>query len=266
LEVIRYDFDLKCHRSTEYHLHGLGDLHSGTVHCCEEHFKAKVKKIQEDKYARWIGMGDLGEYIAPKDKRWDADVIAPWVDKGDIGYSLEQRIEKLLSPIKTQCIGLLKGNHEITYAQHNDGKVHEHVCDRLGVQNLQYSAFIDLAFARGSNRYVYRVVATHGSGGAITDSAKLIRLERWMNSFDARIFLHAHTHANINASVPTLAVNDAGRIVSRDKIGAMTGCWFSTYTQDVPPSYGEQKTFPPSAIGSPVFTIVPDHDFVSVQS
>lgn len=266
MEVLRYE--LTYQRPDEFKFYDLSDLHTGSAHFNEDMFKAKVREIAANPLARWLAGGDLGEFITPSDfKRWDSRSIADWVDPSDIGYSQEERIYQLVSPIQSQCIGLLLGNHEDSIRLHGNYDVHSHLCRRLDVPDLGYTCFVDLAFKRkhSNESHIFRVVATHGAGGAITQGAKVTRLQRFMDSFNARIYMHGHVHDIILSNKPYLDLTDAGRIVSRQKVGAMTGCWFTSYTQGIPPSYGEKKNYPPTSLGCPVFTVIPDKDFVAVQ-
>jgi len=209
----------------------------------------------------------MGECITPKDKRWDGRGVASWVDHDDIGKSQEDRIESLLRPIKSQGIGMIEGNHCDSMRLYNNYDMHKHLCERLGLPDLGMTAFVDLLFKRrgSSESHVIRGAVAHGSGGAITKSAKTIRLKNFMDSFAARFYMHGHVHDIVTMTVPYLDLTDNGKIISRNKVGAMTGCWFTSYTQGIPASYGEKKLFPPTVIGCPSFTIVPDKDVVTVQ-
>jgi hypothetical protein len=264
MEVI--DATIKHGRSDEFHLYPIGDIHGGTKHCAIEMVKSVISKVKNDKHALVIGMGDYAEFISPKDPRWDSKCIDELVDRDDIAESEVDWVVKLFSPVKTQIIGLIEGNHENMFRVHSHADPHKNICARLGVKNLGATAFINLRFDRnGSGSHLIRVVAAHGAGGAITPGAKLTRLQRFMNNYAARVYLHGHVHDIITHTIPYLEVNDAGRIVSRDKVGAMTGCFFTTYTQGMPPSYGEWKNYPPTSLGCPVVTIIPDKDIVKVE-
>lgn len=267
MEVVRFELDYR--RSDIFTYHNLCDIHAGTGHCDEDRFRHKVRQIARDPFARWTGGGDYGEFINPKDKRFDSRTLAKWVDPDDIARSQEEYIIRLLRPIKTQCLGMIEGNHEDSVRIHCNQDVYKHITDELGVAKLGATAFIDLAFRRrggerGGGGTTIRIVLAHGSGGAITKSAKTIRLERFMNQFNARIYAIGHMHDIIPNEIPYLDLK-AGRIIERKKVGAICGSWFTNYTQGLPPSYGEKKTFPPTSLGSPVFIIEPDKDFVTVQ-
>ncbi|WP_059280122.1 hypothetical protein [Dehalococcoides mccartyi] len=260
------DITIPYGRSDVFKLYPIGDTHLGTQHCNEDMLKAKIKEVASNKYARWVGIGDYGEFISPNDKRWDGKCISMWVDKDDIAESQVDYISRLFRPIASQCIGMLEGNHENMFRVHSHADPQKNICKRLEAANLGATSFINLHFRRSNaDCRLIRVVAAHGAGCAITPGAKLTRLQRFMNQYAARIYMHGHVHDIITHTIPYLDVSDAGRIVSRDKVGAMTGCFFTTYTQGIAPSYGEWKNYPPTSLGCPVFTIVPDKDIVRVE-
>ncbi|KKL49050.1 hypothetical protein LCGC14_2319410 [marine sediment metagenome] len=253
-------------RKAEYHIYPIGDIHAGVKHCAEAMIRKRIREIQDDPMALVIGMGDYADYVTPNDKRWDDDVVSIWVDKGDIGKSQEDWVVELFRPIKSKIMGLLSGNHEQSIRLSNNTRVHGHICERLGVTDLGYTAYVRITFTR-SNGSAYRVTCffTHGSGWAITKGAKLNKLQRVMDSFEADIYAVGHMHDIITDTKPYLALNEAGELKQREKVGAITGSWFKTYEQGVPASYGERKVYPPTSLGAPIFTIIPDKKILSVE-
>ena len=268
MEVI--DIEVPYKRSTsEFHLYCLGDIHAGTIHCVEEHVKRKVQEIKADENAMWIGMGDYGDFITPKDKRWDSSSkqIADWVKQNDIGESVRDWLVDLFTPIKHKCVGLLYGNHEVSYSKQEDNQVFQHICKDLELPNLGYSCFVRLHFQRDKSqeRHLTTGCFTHGSGNAITEGAKLNNLMRFMKSFKADFYGYAHIHDYIPKSFTRLNVADNGKITNDVAIGATTGCWFRTYTQGTNASYGEQKVYPPNELCCAMFTINPNTGFIDVS-
>jgi len=264
MEVIQKVVDYKS-RSDVFKIHPIGDTHLGTAHCAEDKIKSRIQQIKEDPLALWIGMGDYGEFISAKDPRFDGKVIADWIDPNEIAESEIERIVELFKPIRSKCIGLLEGNHEDAFRKHQDGDPQKQICKRLDLPSLGYSAFIKLVFRRcGGTGREFLGVVSHGAGGAITRGAKMTRLERFMDNFNARWYAHAHVHDIITSSKHYIELTDGNKITSLEKVGAMTGCWFRGYTQGVAPSYGEIKSYPPTALGAPTFLFDPDDNKVSV--
>lgn len=246
--------------SPTYRIYPIGDTHFGTKHCVEDWIGQRINQIKQDSNALWIGLGDYAEFISTSDPRWDCQGIADWVEKDNIAVSETNHVVKMFQPIKGKCLGLLEGNHEDSIRLHSDVYVQKNICDGLGVKNLGYSCWLKLRFKRkgSSESHVIKCVVAHGAGGAITPGAKLTRLQRFMNAYDAQIFMHGHTHDIITHCYPVLALNANNEITHTQKVGAMTGCWFSTYTQGIKASYGEKKSYPPTSLGCPVFTIALD--------
>ena len=74
-----------------------------------------------------------------------------------------------------------------------------------------------------------------------------------------------HMHDLITDSKAYMTLDAAGHIKQKEKVGAITGCWFRTYTEGVRASYGEKKGYSPTALGCPVFTITPQKQTVTVE-
>lgn len=253
----------------EYLLYPLGDIHLGTKHCTESDAQKIITEIKDNPQAFWIGMGDYGEFITPNDKRWDSKSIADWLvgEEDNIAEAQTDRIEKLLTPIADKCIGLIEGNHEEDIRRYLHVDVHKNLCKRLDLTNLYHSTWVRLRFERenSSERHMFKCVFTHGSGWAITPGAKMNRLQRFMNAFDARIYGHGHMHDIITHTVPYLDLSDTNIIHQKERVGAVTGCWFRTYSQGVAASYGERKNYPPTSLGCPRFVILPSKGEVRVE-
>lgn len=249
-----------------FKLHAIGDEHIGTLYCDEDGLISRVKEIKNDPLSLWVGMGDKAEFITPHDPRWMSGVMPEWLHDDNIATDQQDRYCSIYDSIKSKCLGLLEGNHEDAIRIHNHDDVQKNICKNLEVDSLGYSCFLILTFKRKNSNETHRVKGflTHGSGCAITKGAKLNRLQRIMDNFEADFYAHGHVHDIITDEKPYLGLDDKNRIRHKIKVGAMTGCWFRTYTQDVRASYGERKNYPPTTIGNPVFTIDPNTAMVSV--
>jgi len=254
-------------RPDEFHFYPLGDEHCGIQHCAEGEISKQIKIIRDDPLGYWFGMGDKGEFISPSDPRWDVGVIADWVHQDNIAVDQTDWYCDMVSPIKGKCLGLLEGNHEDAIRIHNHIDVHKNICTKLGVRNLGYAAFLKLVFKRNRSRECHSIIGyiTHGSGWAITKGAKLNKLQRMMDAFQADFYAMGHMHDIITDSKPYLTLDVMNRIKQKEKVGAVTGCWFKTYAQGIRASYGEKRNYPPTAIGCPVFTIKPDTQEITVE-
>jgi len=254
-------------RSDEFHIYPIGDEHEGTEHHSGKALARQVEIVKNDPFGMWIGMGDKAECITPSDPRWDVGVISDWVKPDNIAEcETEHWIETHL-PIQKQCIGLLEGNHEDALRIHSHVDIQANICKRFKVVNLGYSCFIRFIFRRKKSTESHQFIGffTHGSGWAITKGAKLNKLQRLMEAFDADLYATGHMHDIITDTKPYLTLDANNRIKQKEKVGAVTGCWFRTYSQDIRASYGEKKSYPPTAIGCPVFTIKPSTQEIKVE-
>lgn len=235
----------------------IGDVHAGTIAHSESNLDKAIATINKDDDALVVLMGDLGEFITPKDKRFDTQVISDWIDRHDIAHCEEQYIIGKFSKIdKAKIIGAIEGNHEISHKLYNNGDVHQHICDGLGIQNLGFSCFYDLIFSRtGGESHRYRLCLTHGSTGACTDSYKNTILTRWIDQNQADIYAYAHVHDVKYKARQYLGVDKRGKIVNREAMGVMTGCFFKTYVQGNTATYGERRNYPPVKLGYPTIEI-----------
>lgn len=264
MEIINVEIPYKM--SDTIKIYAIGDEHIGTKHCDEEALIAKVEEIGKEPNAYWIGMGDKCECITPKDKRWSYGAIPNWLSIDNIARCQEDRYTEIFYPIRKKCLGLLEGNHEVSIRDYNHDDVHSNICKNLGVPSLGYSAFLRVKLKR-KNSGEYRIITgfvTHGSGGGVTKGSKISRLNRIMDDFEADFYAHGHTHEIITDEKPRLGLSSHGNFVAKVKVGAMTGCWFRTYTEGLRASYGERKNYPPSMIGCPVFVINPNTGGIKV--
>ena len=235
----------------------------------ESKIKEKVEQIKRDPIGYWIGMGDAGEFITPSDPRWSVGVIADWVHEDNIAEDQTNWYCNMYAPIVDKCIVKLEGNHEDAIRVHNHIDVQKNMCQRLGVKNGGYSCWVRFRFRRkgSSETHLIDGVFTHGSGSAITKGAKMNRLERFMDAFNARIYAIGHMHDIILEPGKAYLDLDVNNVIKqRKKVGAITGCYFATYQQGVRASYGERRSYPPTEIGSPMFTIYPDKDILKVEA
>lgn len=251
----------------EFRLYTPTDDHQGTLHHAGKALGKLVETIKNDKRGLWLHLADKAEFIVPSDPRWDVGVISDWVKPDNIAECQTEHWCDTYMPIQKQCVGLLEGNHEDAIRTHSHVDVQSNICKRFGVDDLGYSCFIRFVFRRKNSNEAHSFIGffTHGSGWAITKGAKLNKLQRIMESFDADLYAVGHMHDLITDSKPYLTLDAKNRIKQKEKVGAVAGCWFRTYSQDVRASYGEKKTYPPTAIGTVVFTIKPSKGEVNVS-
>jgi hypothetical protein len=268
-------------RTDRFRIWNLSDLHWMARGCAENEIRRDIREIASDPFSFWIGGGDFADFIGYRDKRFDPDAIAEWVPLkklGDLGrYGMEQ-VRDLFMPIRSKCLGLLLGNHELRYEQATEQEgLHGWLCTELSAPNLGYCALFDVVFIRtasaakeprlqteppnGHNETKaasFRVFAHHGAGYAQTPGGKLNRLIGFMQAFDADLFFVGHVHDHVARKEPTIGADSAcTKLVQRVKLGMVAGSYLKTYSQGSI-SYGEQRGYRPTSLGAAVATIHPE--------
>jgi len=269
------------HRSRleEFTIWNLSDLHVLNKNADVKAIKKDIKKIKEDPCAFWLGGGDYADFIGYRDKRFDPDAVAPDVsikDLGRLGKVGMEKVRDLFKPIAGKCLGLLLGNHELSYMLKTDQEdLHSWLCTELDVPNLGYSCIFDLAFVRtnkakkprlqleveGMRSYElceFRVYAHHGAGYATTAGGKFNKIGQFMDNFDAEIYFLGHVHDQMGRRRTQLGGNsNCTKLMKKDRIGVISGSYLQTYTEGNLPGYGEQRGYSPTVLGAAFVKIKP---------
>ncbi|MBC8273416.1 MAG: hypothetical protein H8E40_00385 [Chloroflexi bacterium] len=271
MEVINYEIEYT--RPDGFTLYPLGDMHMGVVHCDEDLLDKEVSKIKADKNARWLGMGDYGDYISPSDfKRWEGKILAPWMQKHEdnIGPTQTDRIDEILSPIWSKCIGIIEGNHEDMIRRYHHYNAIEELLKKANKKHKVHyagvSCFVRILFKRGTESHEFIIHARHGEGSARTPGARALAVLRLSQSMvNAHITLMGHLHGQESPDIPQRLILKGGKIKSFETIATMTGAWLKGYMQGVPPCYFERWGSPPSTLGCPRIIIEPDKDRMTLE-
>jgi len=259
----------------------MADIHYANKGCHLALLKKHIKEIQNDPCAYWIGLGDYADYISYDDKRFDPSEILQDIavaDLGNLGQILTSRVDDLFAPIRDKCLGLAYGNHEWRYMRDKDQQgLHQWLCTQMGVPNLGYSFLMNLTFVRvaqknlrqkvldtvpdktGSTRWSLRLYGHHGAGGASTFTGKANRLAKFMQAFDADIYMCAHVHGEQSLAIPRIGADEKCQTLKeRAALGVITGSYLKTYQLGVGAGYGERAGYGPSFLGAAVLHVEPD--------
>lgn len=224
----------------------VGDLHIGSLNCKKEAFESALRWANENN-AYLVTMGDLGDFITPKDKRFDAENV----DRQFLTMNEQlDYIESQLATIKDdRFIGMIVGNHYGKW-QTADSYFNEKVnmCKRLGTHFFGTHALLTMKLKEDERVFSF----WHGAGGATATGAIVNKMTREASMFDADVYLMGHTHKLFNV----LGSRLRNRANNEDRQEVMkfanTGCFLASYQEGVG-GYGEAKGFGPSTIG---FTLV----------
>jgi len=270
-------------KSATFKIWNIADVHLMNKAAAIDQVEADIKTIQNDPYSFWLGGGDYADYISYRDRRFDPDSVAPDVKIEELGALFSagiKRIAKMFSPIKHKCLGLLLGNHELTYARRSEqDDKHAWLCEELGVRNLGYCTLFDVVFTqctgykvpklnpfgdktppgriRTGSRWPIRVFAHHGAGYAQTPGGKLNRLIQFMHTFNADVYFCGHVHDQLGKRIGSISADTTcTRITDSERIGVISGSYLKTYKQNCT-GYGEVKGYAPTTLGSAVVYITP---------
>lgn len=238
-------------KSAKLMFYPISDVHGGSRHIREDKLNRTIAVIQENDDAYWFGLGDLGDWICFSDRRFDYYEMADWIDLADPWMSTLDWLEDKLKPIAPKCLGLIKGNHEVTVAQKYQMHVHKHLCARLGVIDLgpscMYRIVCHYRSANTTTKLDFHLI--HGWGGGRTSGARTNKLEQLMRDNAADVYIMGHVHGALPVLKSTIrGMNSRGRLTYRDRLGVIAG----TYLLDA--EYERRNGYPPSVVGSPEIT------------
>lgn len=194
----------------KFRLWGLGDFHAGAPDFAEDALKRHIRLIREDRFARWIGMGDYGELIDHRDPRWASMPMVrryrdAMYEEGGIPSETVAHVTELLQPIAGKCIGFLSGNHETKVYKHHDRDIVSEIAADLSISHLLlgYSGFVRWKFRRSSSKstgaqFVLIIHAHHGHQGGRRPGAKINQAQIEKSQYpSAHIIMRGHGHDRV---------------------------------------------------------------------
>jgi hypothetical protein len=254
-------------KSGRVDIYPIGDIHLGAAACDIGHFRRTVAQVAADKTARWIGMGDYGDFILPEDPRWSMSAF-DWKRLGyrkgrpdlrNLGQEYLGFVRRELEPIKGQCIGLLDGNHDDVMKNKYHVDVVGALCDDMKVPYLGYTALVRTEVvidngSKGGRVWAFDIFAEHGAAGGGTDGNAVNSLQKRGMEFDAAVYLKGHVHKRATGPSRTILGWGKGKIAVRDKVFVLTGTYLKGYSE-FETTYGERKGYPPNEIGGTVVRV-----------
>lgn len=236
----------------------IGDIHLGSANCDKPLLTRTIKEIADDPNARWLGMGDYAEFITPKDPRWHAGGIdREIIDIGqvdEIGDLMVDYLADLFRPIIGKCWGMGRGNHEVSYEQHNGTNIMARLLREFKAPDLDtgWACLTNIGFAdSGNHKNGWTIYHAHGWQAGRTKGAKVNEAEKMVARFEADIHLHGHSHDRWIIPVATrLRANHThDKLIAEDKYAGHTGCFLRTYQEGVT-GYGERAEYPSTSLGT----------------
>lgn len=234
----------------------IGDIHYLSANCDRPLLKRVITEIKEDPNARWLGMGDYGEFITPKDPRWSAGGIdRELIDVGqvdEIGDLMIEHLAELFRPIIGKCWGMGRGNHELAYERHNGTNILKRLLRALDRDELDtgWACLTRVGFEDDhQHRNGWTIYHAHGWQSGRTKGAKVNQAEKMVGHCDADIYLHGHSHDRWVLPIARLRADQRHeKLIADDKFAGHTGCFLRTYQVDAE-GYGEVAEYPPTSLG-----------------
>lgn len=261
-----------CSLGQRFVLYPLGDIHLGSANCDKKRLARTIESIKSNPNARWLGMGDIVESIAPDDKRWapdDVDADMTLLRQKEIADYYKDKIAELFAPIIDKCWGVCDGNHEDRFNSRYFTNLHKRVLQKLGREDLygEWSCVTRVVFEDASNhRSALRVYQQHGWQAGRKKGAKVNNLDDLMGYIEGcHIYLVAHSHERIITTKTKLGTNPSFTdLKAYDAYGAHTGSYLRTY-QLGKVGYAEKKSFPPTSLGGVWFNVTPTAKGVEIE-
>lgn len=247
------------HRGDYIDITPLYDMHIGNAACDELLLRQTVRKITEEENHYWIGGGDAADFINRKDKRHRETSVASWLHGiEDIARMSRDRVISILEPIKNKCLGLICGNHEMSFLRRYEVDIYASMVDRLRPDHktkimLGTQGFIILRLRRTlksgakSTSWPVRIYCHHGYGGGRLEGGHALALGRIFKDYDCDIGLMGHRHVKQVLPRVQVAVTRDGRVFDRYQVGAFCGSFLKSYTEDG--IYVEEKGLPAQPLG-----------------
>jgi UDP-2,3-diacylglucosamine pyrophosphatase LpxH len=233
----------------------VGDAHFGCAAFDKDAFLRTVRVIRDEKDARWLGMGDLGNYIDFRDARFNPETADPR-DKVKELFRLANKhtdeIFQALAPIADKCLGVHQGNHEWAFEErhyYNGAKV---LADKLGVKYLGYEALTRIyVHSEGSDHqeYTIAIYSHHGFGSGRKAGSHMNNLTDLAAECEADIYCMGHNHQLQARKKPRYRISGRGNIVQQNLVFVNSGTYQRSHVVGID-GYEVRKNLPLTAIGS----------------
>lgn len=232
----------------------VGDAHFGCAAFDRDAFLRTVKAIQDEKDARWLGMGDLGNYIDFRDNRFNPEAADPRDKVKELFRLANKHTDEIfgaLAPIADKCLGIHQGNHEWSFEErhyYNGAKV---LADRLGVKYLGYEALtrVYVHSLNGHQEYTIAIYSHHGFGSGRKGGSHINNLVDLVAECEADIYCMGHNHQLQARKKPRYRISGRGNIVQQNLVFVNSGTYQRSHILGID-GYEVRKGLPLTAVGS----------------
>lgn len=245
------------------------DIHYNTAECDKERFHRYIQwgvdKIKAGDLVLGIGLGDYNDYESPSERASTASAKGGYGKHETTLKQIDEMVEgitlkfaEVMSPWIGSLAGLQDGHHYACYSaffrrQYRGASNTEHLADLLKTTYVGQLGFYDLDLGHGLR---FRVLGSHGYGGARTAGARVIKRVRMNEVAAADLYLMAHDNTKMAISDNVLEYKEDGTYVARKRTYCGTGSFQRAYPDNEPSGgYVEQLLLPPSDLGAVITSV-----------
>ena len=249
------------------YLQPFGDVHWDSPKCSMERWHEWCEWAKKKKGSLFLGMGDYFDSISTHERKvfLNPDLHDDTLENLETFYKKQVvRFAKEISFMKGRLIGLIEGNHYVTFS--NGTTSTQMLCDLLqceylGVMSIVRLSFRDIKGAPGNSTVPYDIVAHHGLGASRLLGGSVNRVMQFNEWIDADLFLMGHDHQKIVGERERLKLSYSQRsgklkLAYRKVVSARTGSFLRGYLPDKP-SYVAARALPSSTLGTIKIELTP---------
>jgi len=226
----------------------LGDIHLGSPECDIEMLKNIVSKIKKRK-CKVILMGDLIDMGLRE---------SPGTSVYEQTMSPSQQVKeivKILTPIKSQILSSVTGNHCYRISKSCGIDISEQIATALGCNYGKYQCVNNIKI----NNQTYNIFSTHGSGSGQTTESRINSFKKYLEQIDTDIIVAGHCHDLADRIFNKRTINSKGFDIK------ITHLVLAGNFLDWDCSYGEYRGYPILRKGCPLIKLYPKEHKIDVD-
>lgn len=237
-----------------------GDVHRDTKNCDVDRwndFRSTAKeRIKENKYTRFIGMGDYHDFASTREKKYlDKDVHESTRHAFDeLAERHNRELAAELSFMKGRLLGLIEGNHSWVFS--NAKTSGEDLAERLDSKDMGWLCHYTITFHfknRPDTAVCIHFVLCHGKAGGKTMGITVNQVDDLRKIFPvANVYMMGHDHQKAAHPASVLRpVRGKGKyqIKQLEQLLCRSGAFVKAY-QDNSDSYEIFRLYRPSSLGA----------------
>ena len=186
-------------QDNKFRVYSVGDMHCSLRSFDERRFKRFIQHIVDDPAGVAVVMGDVSDARSREHKFFAPQMIHPRFHIEDIDI-LEDKVAEyaadLLAPLGDKLIGFLRGNHHQAGFTHTLRREYRARTNGVNPVDLGDRCMVRLRLYNGRDKAEgsYIIFAQHRTSGGRKPGAQLNQQIDNMSSFDADLYLYAHSH------------------------------------------------------------------------